>query len=291
MMSLISALCIDVYESFYALVQATHQLADSVLTDKDLINWVGDDKCPRERANEVYGQFQYHDGQDPREIVVCAGFLGASAETLKLAIAVNQAKEHFKQCMLALKAAKIPISDPALTEKFEKLLNARAQNVSITLKRMGLGRLHLKQCYRKIPILNAAPVKIRWTWANTRSIKKISVSQAQQMLQKRGTDSGIQVQLQKLYQLPEKETLAIIQELAPHLRTNILFDENSPQQRLMIKGPLPILFPCSKETPCPDFKAPREKSAKNENRVIRSDVKLDPNVFLPAIRAHRYLKS
>ena len=59
---------------------------------------------------------------------------------------------------------------------------------------------------------------------------------------------------------------------------------------MMIKGPVPILFPADPTTPYPQYVAPRDKQEKDLERMTRSDVKLDPFVFLPAIRAYRYLR-
>lgn len=295
-----SELRIEVLESFAALTCTLSNLCAAIKKEQGLIAWVQDhDKdslfplvpglTVREKAIAVFNQLQYLDHQAPREILVCAGFIGASHETLSLVTIVNECKERFKNSILALKSAKIAKTDPTLTEKLEPLIT-RTYNSSITLKKMGLSRLHLKQCYRKIPILSNPPEKIRWTWANTRSIKKITVKEAHEMLRKKGKDMGIERQLQKLSYLPENAPLAIVQDLAPHLRANILFHVEKTPQRLMIKGPLPFFFPAETQTPFPDFKAPPAKSGRNENRSIRSDVKLDPHPFLPAIRAHRYIE-
>ncbi len=165
---------------------------------------------------------------------------------------------------------------------------SRNLNTATTLKSVGLARLHLKQCYRKIPILSHSPLKISWTWAHTRSIKKISINKAQEMLLKKGTDAGIEMQIDKLKHLGAFEELAIVQELAPHLRANIVYSIDDKIHRSMIKGPIPIFFPCTPETPFPQFKPPVKKCDKDQNRSKRSDVRLDPNPYLPAIRAHRY---
>lgn len=260
----LSELRIAVLESFTALQDALTDLSASIKSETHLVSWVPASDA-RDGCIQALNQLHYHDQQAPREIIVCAGFIGASASTLALAHKVNAAKDNFKKNILALKST------------------------PVTLAQMGLPRLHLKQCYRKIPILPHNPLKIRWTWAHTRSIKKISVLQAQALLEKKGNDQGILMQIQKLSALPFHEPLAIVQELAPHLRANIVFPEGKTPHRLMIKGPLPIFFPCELQTPFPDFKPPSEKIAKDKNRCVRSDVRLDPHPFLPAIRAHRYV--
>lgn len=279
----------NVLDAFLALTQALTKLNDCIRQDIDRVAWVQDDPLgrisgasPREKIISILNQLYYAPEQLPREIIVCAGFVGASSETLTTAHHVNQCKEAFKRHILALKPAKLSVNNPLLLSRFSE--------IALTLKNVGLSRLHLKQCYRKIPILQDVPAKISWTWAHTRSIKKISLQTAQMLLLKRGNDDGIQIQLQKLGTLHPNESLAIVQELAPHLRANVVFAHAKENVRLMIKGPIPIFFPATTSTPAPQFTIPPEKQKKDSARMIRSDVKLDPLVFLPAIRAHRYLK-
>lgn len=292
-----SELRLEVLDSFAVLAQAITKLCDAILQDSTLIAWVHESaqvclsqthlSSARDKACVAFNQLQYTDNQAPREIIVVPGFIGASSSTLKLASEVNECKDRFKKSILSLKSAKISPLDPILTQKMNSILsrnNATAQ----TLQSAGLARLHLKQCYRKIPILLHAPQKISWTWAHTRSIKKITRKKAQELLEKKGKDMGIQLQLEKLNSLSPYESLAIVQNLAPHLRANLVFTEQGKIQRRMIKGPLPILFPCHLHTPPPQFSPPVPKCDKDQNRMTRSDVRLEATVFLPAIRAHRY---
>jgi hypothetical protein len=265
--------------SFHDLVHATHSLCCAIQQENQLISWTQntDKDGGRAQACSVYSQLHYTDNQAPREILICPGFIGASLSTINLARELNECKERFKKKIIACKN----------NAQQQKIM--RSEAISALLQSAGLGRLHLKQCYRKIPILSTAPKKITWTWAHTRSIKKITVAKARTLLLQKGEDIGIQLQLQQLNYLNEHEPLAIVQELAPHLRANIVYPANAIIHRQMIKGPIPILFLCTIETPYPDFSPPSEKQPKNKNRSIRCDVKLDPNVYLPALRAHRYI--
>lgn len=290
-----AALQIDVLDSFLALTESLATLSEGIRQDSDKVAWVQMDEfidAPiegdlRDKIIAAINQLQYRADQSPREIFICAGFVGASYDTLEKVKTVNLAKERFKQSILALKSAKFSVSDPKLMEKFSHIL-LRAPSTSNVLKNIGLSRLHLKQCYRKLPILTSLPSKISWTWAHTRSIKKISLSDAESLLLKRGQDTGIQIQLQKLGMLKPNESLAVVQELAPHLRANIVFQTDTGIKRMMIKGPMPIFFPAQASDPYPKFTPPTPKCDRNTERAIRSDVKLDPEPYLPAIRAHRY---
>src|SRR5207302_3907658 len=139
--------------------------------------------------------------------------------------------------------AKIPTADPQLSAHFEQVLGLRPGVTSQTLRKIGLPRLHLKQCYRRIPILPTRPHKVSWTWANTKAITRITVAQAEQLLQKHGQDAGILSQLSKLKSLAPNTPLAIVQELAPHLRANIVLPTSTgASTRIMVKGPVPLFY-------------------------------------------------
>lgn len=288
----------EALNAFTHLNETLLRLSEAVLKEPMLCAWTQETgldrafhltRSAREKTIFLLQQLHYLNHQAPRDILVCPGFIGASSDTLILAQTVNDAKERFKQSMLALKEAKIPECRFLFTDRQQKTYFEKKNLNTLLLKNLGLSRLHLKQCYRTIPILPYPPSKISWTWAHTRAIKKISIAKARILLEQKGQDIGIQLQLQKLNRLSEKEPLAIVQELAPHLRANIVFPEQAPLSRLMIKGPLPIFYPCDPHTQTPQFKAPMKKTQKNDKRIIRSDVKIDPIPFLPAIHAHRYI--
>lgn len=291
----------QVLTAFLNLKLALDKLHNCMLSDSNLIAWVDTDSSVaslttqsatvREKAFSIINQLEYLENQAPREILVCAGFIGSSPETMQAVASLNTAKDEFKKAMIALRSAKILLTDPYFIQKYEGIFNNRSSSTSHTLRKMGLARLHLKQCYRKCPILTDVPKKIRWTWANTRSITRISHVEAEELLKKKGDDVGIMIQLKKLYALKSFDHLAIVQDLAPHLRANILFSKNANKERCMVKGPVPIFFPATSTTEFPDFKAPDAKKSKDKNRLIRSDLRIESFPYLPAIRAHRYFES
>lgn len=279
---MITELCIDVINSFTQLKNRLDAVTEHVCTlDKDLPAWYSNpppllpakSTNPRHQACELICQLDYLDNQQPREILVGAGIIAASSETIEALNMLNQAKNKFKDAILKLKAAKI---------------STNHELIAVPLSRMGLARIHLKQCYRKIPYFLWRPTKVSWTWANTRAIKKITVIEAEQLLLKHSRDNGIERQLKLLQGLNPKEQLAIIQDLAPHLRANLVMPAASGSTRLMVKGPVPLFYLASDNSGLPEFTPPGVKRGRDKDRVIRKDVKIDPNPFLPAIHAHRY---
>lgn len=294
---------IHVLEAYQAIQEQLELLQTAIQADALLGTWVQEllnptefflhTPNPRERAFNCIQQLEYLPLQAPKEIIVCAGFLGASPKTLEIVKSLNLKKEHFKKTILALKANRISLHDSLLNSYFNEVYPQRDIQTADILKKSGLARLHLKQCYRKLPILPTAPLKMGWTWAHTRSIKKITVAQAYQKLcqkAQKNQEAGLQLQIKKLMNLPEHTSLAIVQELAPHLRTNIILeDAQGEQRRVMIKGSMPIFYPAQIHTALPVFKPVPQKCDKNKDRVLRSDVQLDPTPFLPGLRIHQYL--
>lgn len=327
-MTLLSTFRIELLEAFKALKEALTIFESALDADEALPAWflppealqINAGANVRSQAYTLIQQLEYLDGQKPREILVGAGIFAASENTLQCITHLNQCKDRFKEAMLALKKANIKMNDHFLSEQFEPLLetrrsitndslpnlplDTRSETVAKTLKKVGLARLHLKQCYRRIPIFFERPLKVSWTWANTKAITRITVEQAKKLLSKQGNDQTIEQQLIKLYALSPNEPLAIVQELAPHLRANVVFLNNepgklnepsklqeaptNPERRIMVKGPIPLFYLAQKNDIFPRIRPPGLKRGKNKARRIRSDVKLDPDPFLPTIRVHRY---
>ncbi len=294
---MIAELCLDVILTFQRLNTCLQTAKEHVcILDGQLPAWfqapatlpLPTSATTREQACILLGQLEYLHNQQPREILVGAGIIAASSETIMVLQELNQSKANFKRAILRLKDAKIQVQQTYLRDQFEQLLPMRDTGVATSLSRVGLARLHLKQCYRKIPCFLSRPEKISWTWANTRSIKRISIQEAEQMLHKHVTDPGIERQLKLLGNLNSNEKLAIVQDLAPHLRANLVMPDGYSTKRVMVKGPVPIFYLTDDNLALPDFAPPGAKHGRNKDRVIRKDVKINPEPFLPAIRAHRY---
>jgi len=297
-MSLSSEYRIELFNSFEALQQALDLLKDAVChEDAVLAGWFQAPKkihyseamSTREKAIAFMNQLEYLNDQKPREILVGAGLFAASDFTLKVIHQVNACKNRFKEAMLTLKSAKISFVHPELNDYFENALGKRPFHITHALRKIGLVRLHLKQCYRLIPCLTRRPLRVSWTWAHTKAITRITVREAEHLLNKRGSTSAIDYQLSKLYTLNEEEPLAIVQSLAPHLRANIKSPDGEGTKWAMVKGTVPLFYP-AEDLKLPEVCPPTEKQERDEGKPIRSDVQLESEPFLPTIRAYRYLR-
>lgn len=244
-----------------------------------------------DKACSYYQDIWYQDQQDGRETRSCYGLVMADQQLIDLAHTVNKAKDSFKALVQQVQVIN---KDWWLQEKSR--LNSRHENLRQKLYFTGLSRIHLKQLYRHIPILPQRPEKIGFTWySNGRSIKRLSVAQAQAKLLAMGEDkSHIQQQLQNLNTLPEHEVLAQIQTQVPVVRANLVYKilndkGHSETVRKAMNVSLPILVPDENNPLLPSFNQIDDQPPAARTRVARSDFKICENAFLPSLRVHRYL--
>lgn len=287
--------------AFETLLETLSWAQNALLADAALPAWTTDmphhaqhpeaSLLARQKIASLLGQLTYVGDQDPREAIRCPGFVAASPSTLQRIHALNEAKLAFRDQIVTHRQAKHISVRHSHTFHQGWLERARLREHALAhmLQDMGLARLHLKQCYRLLPVASGPLCSIRWTWANTRAIKKISTTQALALLHRKGSDAGIEQQRQRLASLPEHEPLALVQELKTHLRANIYCWEAGERVRRMIKCHLPLIYPHDPERGWPDFAPCKDIDARsNTPRVVRADTRLEEAPFLPAIHAHRY---
>jgi hypothetical protein len=246
---------------------------------------------PLKKARSYYQDIWYRDQQDGRETRSCYGLVMASEATIILAQEINLAKDSFKALV-----QKIQKTDKDLWLSHKAQLNTRHKTLRNQLYYTGLGRIHLKQLYRHIPILTHHPEKIGFTWySNGRSIKKLTVAQAETKLLAMGEEkTHIQQQLQKLRLLPQHEILAQIQTQVPVVRANLVFkllNEKGHAEtiRKAMNVSLPLLVPQQNNRLLPAFNRIDEQPPSTRTRIARSDFKICEEVFLPSLRVHRYV--
>jgi len=246
---------------------------------------------PLKKARSYYQDIWYRDQQDGRETRSCYGLVMASEAMIVLAEEINLAKDRFKALVQQIQKTD---KDLWLSQKAQ--LNTRHNTLRNQLYYTGLGRIHLKQLYRHIPILAHRPEKIGFTWySNGRSIKKLTVAQAEIKLLAMGEDkTHIQQQLQKLNTLPQHEILAQIQTQVPVVRANLVFKllnekGHAETVRKAMNVSLPLLVPEESNPLLPTFNQIDEQPPAARTRIARSDFKICEEVFLPSLRVHRYI--
>ncbi len=226
----------------------------------------------------------YEDGRDGRETRSRHGLVMINAAMAEQIRTVNQCKDRFRA---TVQKVRNELDAPRWREEYARLGNPTGLRDSLHFA--GLSRVHLRQCYRHIPLLEYRPVKVGFSWYTSgRSIRKLSIQEAEQALLSLGEDKvHIQAQLQKLRQLPSHTPLAQIQTLAPVVRANMVFGDDAPIPRKAMNLPLPLFIPDNGEG-LPKFNDIDLTPPTARTRQLRSDQKVDPEVFLPSLRIHLY---
>ena len=282
----------NLIDHFDSLVSQTGSLCDS-LRETNFHVWVPLSESessagitPINKACRGFQDFWYQDGQDGRETRSSFGLIPATQQQLDLAHSINEEKERFKHRIKSLQKSN---KEDWLT--LRKQLGQAHPTLRESLKYSGLSRLHIKQTWRHIPVIDRTPVRAGFNWYQSgRSIQKYTVKQAQDALLNLDTTSDhIQTQLSLLNNLSANTPLAKVQNLAPTMRSNIFFDDNELPNRIAMNVSLPVLFKADDKGGMPPHNDP-ELSAPNERkRKVRSDRVIEDHPFLPSIRVHRYI--
>ncbi|WP_428033313.1 DNA replication terminus site-binding protein [Amphritea sp.] len=237
-----------------------------------------------QQAADLYTDICYRDGRDGRTTISQHGLIGASPELIEATLRLNQAKAEFQRV-----ATHYHLSE---STELQQELRRRSETIAGLLHRQGASRIHLKQCYRRIPVFETCPTKIGFSWYTSgRSIRKLTPREAEEMLLKMDTSQPhIQIQLQAVGQLRPGDMLAQIQRQVPVMRANPVWKQKDSTLRKAQNTSLPIIVALNSDNPTlPAYNEPPLSPPEARSRVERSDLKIDPQAFLPSLRVHRYL--
>ena len=228
-------------------------------------------------------QIWYTQEGDGRRTLNQYGLVGVPPSFIPLLQQINQKKLFFKQ---AIQDYREQNKEPG------PFLFKRACELNLGLSKAGLARLHLKQCYRTLPILESCPDKVTFSWYTSgKSQKKLSVKQALERLMKMDTGQiHIQMQIEALNKLSESEPLVQIQNQVPVMRANIAWRNGTDWVRKARNCPLPLFFPMSEDKPFPEYNTPALTPPEKRSRQFRADSVIETDPYLPSLRVHRYKK-
>ncbi|MCI0510395.1 DNA replication terminus site binding protein [Chromohalobacter marismortui] len=230
--------------------------------------------------------FWYQDGQDGRATRNYIGLIAASPALLGYVADINRAKQTF-----AATLAEIRQEAPTLLPEIKAVLPFRHPTLHDHLRGQGLARLHLKQCWRHLPVADAPLSRVRLAWYTSgRSIKRLSVRDAERRLMEMDTESPhIRIQLRHLAGIPDSEPLAQVQTQAPVMRANLFFRDALADGRMRraMNLPLPLFIP-AEDGHLPSHNTPKTTPPSERSRAQRADTKLEDTPFLPSLRVYRY---
>ena len=228
----------------------------------------------------------YQDGQDGRATRSHVGLVAADERVMEAALRVNATKQAF-----ATLIAEIRTEVPSLIPEIKAVLPFRHPALHDHLRGTGLARLHLKQCWRAIPLAEAPVARVRLAWyASGRSIKRLTVREAEQKLLALDNEAPhVRIQLRQLAGIPDGEPLAQVQTQAPLMRANLFYREplEDGRTRRAMNIALPLFVP-SPDGRLPDHNQPPPTPPATRTRARRRDERLEDTVFLPSLRVYRY---
>lgn len=237
--------------------------------------------------------FWYQDGQDGRETRPYIGMIAAPPRLWEAFAQVNADKDAFHRLMMDIKAM-----DETIYAPLKGALLHRHPQVKTNLDGVGLARINLKQAWRHIPMVDKPVKRVNFAWyVSGRSIRRITVAQAERQLMKLGSESAhIQLQLSLLGNLRPGEPLAQVQRLSPTMRANVYYDlEATPdvpldETRRSLNVALPLIIPTD-DGVLPHYRAPAPHPPEKRTQMRRLDQKIEDAPFLKSIRVHRYSMS
>ncbi|PJX15613.1 DNA replication terminus site-binding protein [Halomonas sp. 141] len=272
-------------DRFDQLMQAIEQ-AVSLYETQPLPMWRFDGLSDPGWLRRALLDMWHQQAQDGRETRNYIGVIAADEALLEAFHDVNHAKQAISDWLRHIKQA-----HPTALSEARQRLPRRHPDLDSVLRQSGLARLHLKQCWRLIPLAEAPVARIRFAWYTSgRSIKRISVQEAEQKLLQLDTDAPhVRIQLRKLASLPSQEVLAQVQNQAPLMRANLFYTEPlaDGHTRRALNVAMPLVVPAP-EGRLPDIKTPPQTAPIARTRAKRRDEKLESEVFLPSLRVFRY---
>ncbi len=228
----------------------------------------------------------YQDGQDGRATRTHIGLVAAGEALVEAVARANATKAAFSALL-----ARIKESEPELIPEAKAVLPFRHPELHDHLRGQGLARVHLKQCWRAIPLAEAPLARVRLAWYSSgRSIKRMTVQEAEQKLLKLDTDAAhVRIQLRRLAGIPSGEPLAQVQRQAPLMRANLFYREplDDGRTRRAMNVALPLFVP-SADGRLPDHNLPPPHPPEQRTRARRRDEKLEDEPFLASLRVYRY---
>ena len=241
----------------------------------------------KDKALALYTDLWHQGEGDGRVTINCHGLIGANSKLIESAEQLNHAKLRFKQLVGSLK-----IKNPSVVNQ---LLRRRSRALSQRLQRAGLARLHLKHCYRQVPILSAGCASVQFSWYSSgRSIKRISHQHSLDKLLKLNQSSEhVHIQIKKLSNLRPATRLAQVQTQVPVMRANAAWPierANEPKKwlRKARNAPLPLLIHLEDNQVLPSFNQPDTQPPAERQRALRSDSVIETEPLLPSLRIHCY---
>jgi hypothetical protein len=243
----------------------------------------GDAQSPVRRACEAYSAINYSMEDAVGESAICVGVIGAGAEILQLAQAVNVAKAELKRICTPLQGIRVRIPVKHGASPTEAIPAVR-----VILRNIQRSDVNLLAAYRKIPVLTTPPASITFTRANTRSVYRKTIEEIDTMLVNLGGPTAL-ADRGRLAKRNQRELyLALAKERYENIRANVLYTHLDPRGRgrIQIAAELPLLYPSRRRIDPPKVRFPPAPRASTTGR--KRQTKLEEQPFLQSLPVFRY---
>jgi len=248
----------------------------------------------QERILQGIEQMWFVDGQGRKETLTFPGLIAASDGTLKAVSDVNDARAAFKKAVVALKNEFKKMTYNDIEQEIGDVIGQRRDNyLRVAFKRAGITRFCIKQAYRPIPHVDDRELVYAQYYKKlkqsiTRTAADVQLEKAAKKLQQHPS-SGYQEAYDKLARLPSKTPLAEVRNISRVITVNIKTQETDQEPVYgQVTGVLPIFY---KDEPNKTLVLHDMSRLGQEQRkpAKRSDVTVDPEVYIPIMRLHKYL--
>lgn len=247
--------------------------------------WQQDAVNARAYAGEIITALEYAEDQDPQRTRICPGLLAASQETLDKIFIINDLKDKVTATLRQMDGQKVRVFSEERNKEVEEILS------KVALTALGRARLHRRQVLRHLEVLPLPPQRLGFSWAQTRKIQRISLDEAEKMLEEKRSrfpeDRYLEHQLRLLTELPRDEPLAQVEPPHLHPRVNIVLSDG---RKLQKRGTLPLFYLGNSGDKLPKL-IPLAEQPKEGAKRQRRDRMVEDLPYLPSIHVHRYRQS
>lgn len=266
---------VDKFAAIYdPLVDMQEQVAQAIEADVEHPLWTfsGD----RETVARFVTSLDYEDDDTANSTKTLPALVALPAEYCRLIPLINE-----KRAALVVLLREMDKESTFEGVKRSKYLLAKLQ----------LRRLNRRALTRKYVELVHAPDSVRYMWARTRSVRKMTAEEAVSSVSTLISAAGTPVMQQAL--LAEYAKLSGLDPKEIVARVNI--DSPQPRASMVVMGKrvmgktamMPIFYPWAKGDPIPKL-VPLTESKLDTGRLKRSDEIIEEVAFTPISKFHRY---
>jgi hypothetical protein len=246
-----------------------------------------EDRDAIQRACASYSAINYLTHAADETSLVCLGVIGASSDILRRAEAVNAAKTAFKTVCAPLQRINVRVPVSGETQATQVIPAIR-----VVLRNIQRSDINLLAAYRKIPLLNAPPVSVTYTRANTRAVYRKTIEELYVALNNMKGPVAADDRA-RLDALDRHEThLALVKDRYQNIRANVLYARLDPRGRgrIQIAAELPLMYPLGRhpQHPVIEFPKTNPSSPGAPQRVRQSQ--LQPQRYLQSLPVYRYIR-